>query len=378
MTRKLSNTQVEVPDGLINFGVGHPGGSVLPLEMMRQAAEHRLTQGDSLLLNYGPEQGDGPFLETLATFLTQGYGFPVDPLSLMVTGGASQALNMLCTFFTQPGDTIFIEEPTYFVAPRIFSDHQLNIVPLPTDEDGLVIAALEEMLTTHRPRFIYTIPVYQNPTGITLSPARRQRLVELSLEHDFLIVADEVYQLLSYNDVPPRPLAVMIESNTILSVCSFSKILAPGLRLGWIQAGPKLLDRLVELNFIYSGGAINQFTAHLVRSALELGLQQTYLAELRATYQERSRVLCQALRQQLGGLVKFRDPAGGFFVWIELPPDSDTKTLMPAAISNNVSFQPGINFSSQQGLHNFIRLCFTRYESADLIEGVRRLAEVLQ
>jgi len=376
MTRKLFSTQIEVPAGMINFGVGQPGPAVLPMAVMRQAAQHRLSQDDSLLLNYGPEQGDGPFLQSMATFLGNCYGIPVDPLSLMTTGGASQALNMICAFFTQPGDTIFVEEPTYFIAPLIFRDHGLNLIAVPTDENGLIVEALEELLKHHRPRFVYTIPTYQNPTGVTLSLERRQRLVELSLVHDFLVVADEVYHLLNFGDAPPQPLAAMIENDTVLSVGSFSKILAPGLRLGWIQAGPKLIDRLTTIQFVFSGGALNQFTSHLVRSALELGLQQQHLAYLKTIYAERCAALCAAIREHLGDIVRFHDPDGGFFVWLELPAEIDAKALMAQAADEQVSFQPGVNFSSHHHLHNFMRLCFAYYENDDLEEGVRRLAKI--
>ncbi|MEM7534676.1 MAG: PLP-dependent aminotransferase family protein [Chloroflexota bacterium] len=377
MKRKLYTTQIEVPKGRIDFGVGHPGWSVLPLDIIRQASEHRLSQGDALMLNYGPEQGDGSFLEALAAFLTPHYGFDVDPLSLMVTGGASQALDMVCTFFMQPGDTIFVEEPTYFVAPLIFRDHQLNIVTVPMDEDGMNMDALEALLAEHQPKFVYTIPAYQNPTGITLTAERRQRLVTLSVAHDFLIVADEVYQMLNYTDTPPPPFAAMIDAGTVISVGSFSKILGPGMRLGWIQAGEQLLDRMVDIKFIFSGGAVSQFTAHIVRSALELGLQEQYLQELKQVYTERSHTLATAVQQRLGDIATFRPPAGGFFMWVELPTDIDTSTLKTLAADHDVGFQAGVNFSSDGALRNCMRLCFTRYPNDELTEGVSRLAQVL-
>lgn len=374
MTRKLYTTQIEIPDGMINFGVGQPGHSVLPLELMRQASEHRMGLGDSLMLNYGPEQGDGPFLEALAAFLSTSYGKKVDPLSLMVTCGASHALDIICTFFTEPGDTVFVAEPTYFIAPLIFQDYGLDIVTIPIDEDGLIIEALAEKLTEHKPRFVYTIPVFQNPTSVTLSPTRRRQLVELSERHDFYIVADEVYQLLNYSEEPPLPFAITFESERIFSVGSFSKILAPGLRLGWIQAAPELMDKLVNLQFIYSGGSVNQYTSHIVRSALELGLQQAYLANLRSVYRNRIDIVAQALKQHLGDMVQFRKPEGGFFMWLEFPPHVDTAALLPHAEARHVSFQPGVNFSAIQGMNNFMRLCFAYYDDDLLKEGVRRLA----
>ncbi len=377
MTRKLYTTQFEIPDNMIDLGVGQPGSSILPVALMRQATEHRLSQGDSLMLGYGPEQGDGPFLEALAAFLSDSYGATVDPLSLMVTGGASQALDIICTFFTKPGDTIFVSEPTYFIAPQIFKDYGLNIVSIPIDDEGIIIDALVEKLAKHKPSFVYTIPVFQNPTGVTLSPVRRQQLVELSEQHDFYIVADEVYQLLNYGEKPPQPLATTFDSERIFSIGSFSKILAPGLRLGWLQAAPKLMDSLVEIQFIFSGGSVNQYTSHIICSALELGLQQEHLASLKKTYQARIDVLERTLNQTCGELVQFRRPAGGFFMWLELPPEIDAAELRSLAEAQNVSFQPGVNFSADQGMQNFMRLCFAYYESHQLEEGIQRLATVL-
>ena len=160
------------------------------------------------MLNYGFPQGDGRFRWALADFLSQGYGGEVQPQQLMTTAGASQALDLICTFFARPGDTIFVEEPSYFLALRILQeDHRLNAVPIATDEDGLVPAAVEEALTRHRPVFLYTIPAYQNPTGRTLSRGRRQALLALAEAHDFLIVADEVYHLLDFGTPPPPPFA---------------------------------------------------------------------------------------------------------------------------------------------------------------------------
>lgn len=377
MSRQLTNTQIVVPEKMIHFGIGQPGPSLLPIELMRQASDHCLTRGDTHMLNYGPEQGDGPFLEALAAFLEPTYGFPVAPLSLMVTGGASHALDIISTFFTEPGDTVFVEEPTYFLAHRIFRNYGLNIVSIPVDAEGMVMDALNEKAIEYHPKLVYTIPVYQNPTGITLSPARRQQLLELSHKHDFLILADEVYQLLNYAGEPPSPLASMSETERVISVGSFSKIWGPGLRLGWIQAGPKTMDTLVDIQYIYSGGSLNQYTSHVMRSALELGLQQTHLESAKVAYRERIDVLCQSLQTHLGDLITFRKPDGGFFLWMAFPDDFDVAQLEASASDHDVGFQSGVNFSTHQELNNYMRLCFARYECDDLEEGVRRLAEVV-
>ena len=164
-----------------------------------------------------------------------------------MTAGVSQALDLICTLLTRPGDTIIVEEPSYFLALRIFRDHHLNIVGTPMDENGLVIPELEERVKKYNPKLVYTIPVYHNPTGVTLSADRREDLVRLSAKHDFLIVADEVYQLLAYTDTPPPPMVFFDTAERVISLGSFSKILAPGLRLGWMHASQKASGTFLDV-----------------------------------------------------------------------------------------------------------------------------------
>ncbi|GIK39467.1 MAG: aminotransferase [Chloroflexota bacterium] len=372
----LQTTQLNIPAGMIDFGVGQPSLSLLPQAALKQAAEHRLSQGDTSFLQYGAEQGDGYFRLTLAQFLSRHYGLPVEADHLLITSGASQALDLICTRFTQPGDTIFVEEPTYFLALLIFRDYRLNLVGIPMDDNGLIVEALEEKLAQHRPVFLYTIPAFHNPSAATLSAERRERLLQLSQEHNFLIVADEVYQMLDYTTSPPPPLAAHIDTNQVISLGSFSKITAPGLRLGWVQATPARLDPLLHAGLLESGGGLNPFTSAVVQSLIELGLQDACLAHLKAVYHERSSGLNAALRRQVPTL-SFAEPGGGFFIWLRLPEDWNAQDILLKARRNNVSFQPGIKFSSAQGLQNYLRLSFAYYETDELLEGVSRLAQVM-
>ncbi len=373
----LQTIQINESEHIINLGYGLPGSSLLPLDMMRQAANHRLSQGDTSLLQYGTEQGSGYFRVALADFLSRGYRCPVQMEHLFVTGSISQGLNFICTMFTKPGDIIFVEEPTYFLALRIFADHDLNVVSIPIDEDGLIIEALEEKLAEQQPVFVYTIPTYHNPTGVTLSVSRREKLIELSQTHDFLIVADEVYQLLNYTITPPAPMASYIDSERVISLGTFSKIWAPGLRLGWIQAAPSLLKPLIGSGMLDSGGCLNQFTSGIMRSAIELGLLDQHLTHLRQTYRQRVIALDNAIQEHLSKWVTYTSPLGGFFFWLRLPEEIDSRSLIAKADQYEVNFKHGSSFSSQQGLHNFIRLSFSFYDIETLEEGIRRLKHVL-
>lgn len=375
----IRTSQVDRSSTSINFGVGQPGFDLLPLDLMRRAAAARFAEGDTELLNYGYEQGDGRFRQALAAFLSAEYHTPVGPEQLMITAGASQALSLICTLFTRPGDTVFVEEPSYFLALRIMQeDFRLNAVPVPVDRDGLRMDALQEALTRHRPVFVYSIPSFQNPTGYTLSAQRRERLVALSQQHDFLIVADEVYQSLHYSAEPPQPLAAYANSGRVLSVGSFSKILAPGLRLGWIQAGPGLVERFVTCGLVDSGGGLNHFTSNLVRVALEEGWQSGFLQNLRAVYRRRIDVMDAALHEHVGDRARWQKPAGGYFFWLEMAAEIDTGALLSTAHEAQVGFLPGARCSSVGGLNSHLRLSFAHFDEEAIVEGVARLGRVLR
>ncbi len=374
---KVQTMQVPVDPEVIDLGVGQPHLSLLPLELIRQAAEQCLGQTDREFLQYGAEQGDGYLRLELAKFLSTGYGFAVDPAELFISSGASMGLDLVCTLFTRPGDTVFVEEPSYFLALRIFADHNLRPVAVPVDQEGLVIDAVEEELLKARPAFLYTIPTYQNPSGYTLSQKRRERLVELSNEYDFLIVADEVYHFLSYGSRPPQAFAGYTAHGNVISLGSFSKILAPGLRLGWVQTEAERVNRFVTCGLLDSGGGLNPFTSAIVRGVLESGGLQRNIEKLCSVYDSRLQVLGQALERYLPG-VSYSRPQGGYFFWARLPEGRDASELMGAAMRHKVSFRPGVRFSSREGLHSWMRLCFAFYEPDRLEQGVMRLRDALQ
>ena len=375
---KILTAQLDLPPDVIDFGAGQPSLHLLPLAWLREAAASRLGDNDAAYLAYGAMPGDGYFRQVLADYLGGHYQVPVDFENLFVTGGASQGLDLICTLFSRPGDTIFVEEPSYFLALRIFADHGLNIVSLPMDAQGLIIEAIEQKLSQHTPAFLYTIPTFHNPSSVTLSAERRNRLVQLSRQHDLVIVADEVYHLLSYAADPPPPLASQIDRGPVISLGSFSKIMAPGLRLGWIQAGTKLINRFAGCGLVDSGGSLNHFTSGVMRSAIELGLLEKQLANLKSVYSRRKLALSNALRELLPDSVRFIEPDGGFFIWLEFADRIDTVKMLAAARQHNVGFLPGKEFSGQNGLKNYARLSFAYFDVPELEEGARRLAKVIR
>ncbi|WP_309673427.1 PLP-dependent aminotransferase family protein [Gemmatimonas sp.] len=361
---------------IIDFGKGQPSLSLLPVAAWRTATGDCLARGDAGLLQYGADEGDVGFRDSLAQFLSRRYAMPVTATELVVSAGASQALDLVCTRFTRPGDTIFVEEPTYFLALDIFRDHGLRVVGIPIDEDGIRVDALQDALVHHRPALLYTIPSFQNPSGTTMSAARREQLMAVSRTHDLLIVADEVYQLLEFDTAPPSPLATYAHSARVLSLGSFSKICAPGLRLGWMQGAPGVLHTLTQSGVVQSGGGLNPFVSGAMCRMIDLGLADTVLDALRGVYAERSAVLCRAMRELLPA-VTFVEPTGGYFVWAQLPAAQSAAELLPMAKAGGVAFHPGARFSRGDGFAQQMRLSFAYYDVPELEEGVRRLAQVL-
>ncbi len=375
MTKLITFDQVSA-DGTINFSIGQPSADLLPLDIIQSASDHFFKHAVPQDINYGPSKGDERFLNTLANFLTERYGKPADVESLFVTCGNSQALDFVCSMFSKPGDTIFVEEPSYFLATQIFRDNHLHIVGIPTDENGLDVDRLEAELKNTKPSLLYTIPVFHNPGGQTLSAERRKRLIELSKQYGFLIVADEVYQMLNYYEQPPDAFGTMIDSDTVLSLGSFSKILAPGMRLGWIQASHQLIDRLSLSGFINSGGSVNQFTSQIVKSAIDLGLLNTHLEKIRNIYRSRLEAMDTALNEIFGDVATWIHPDGGYFFWIKLNDDIDTDKLKQVALEHKTGFQHGGLFSSGGNFKNYLRLSFASYNESDIKEGIARLKPV--
>jgi len=363
---------------VINLGIGQPSDDLLPVSLLRKASGDFLEIAKPGEFNYGETQGDIRFRESLADFLSIEYGVEARPDSLMLTCGNSQALDFICERFTKPGDTVFVEEPSYFLAFQIFRDHGLNIVPVAMDKDGMVIEALEQALKSSVPALLYTIPSFSNPGGQTLSATRRQQLVDLSREHDFVVAADEVYQMLGYFGEVPPALGTMIDRGNVISMGTFSKIMAPGLRLGWIQAPEHLMEIAMGSGWVNSGGSVNHVTSHIVRHAINMGLQASFIGQLRESYRNRVLAMDAALQEHLSAYARWTRPDGGYFFWLELNASVDVAGLRNKALDQGVGFQPGEVFTSTGNFKNYIRLSFAHYREADIHQGVKRLAALLK
>lgn len=361
------------PPGTIDFGIGQPSADLLPVDLVRQASQSFFDNAQPFELNYGTSQGDERFLDSLAAFLSDGYCSTATSDQLFVSGGSSQGLDMVSTVFANPGDIILVEEPSFFMAFQIFRDHGLEIVGIPVDDGGLCVDALRRELKSHQPAFLYTIPSYHNPGGHCTSEARRCQIIELATEYDFLIVADEVYQLLSYYDAPPPAYGTMTASDRVVSVGSFSKILAPAMRLGWIQTSQKLRDRIMATGFINSGGSINHISSHIVRQCIDNGSLALHVEKLRRVYRRRVEAMDDALHEHFSGVAEWTRPDGGYFFWIRFDATIDTAPLRHKARELEVGFEPGAVFSTNGWFNNCLRLCFAHYNEDEIHEGIARM-----
>jgi 2-aminoadipate transaminase len=376
--KKTQITQTNSRPGFIDLGMGNPDQSLLPLQSLRISANAYFSSGDIRSLDYGLEQGDGNFRHALAFFLTKAYDrAAVDPGLLFVTAGASSGLDLICTLFTQPGDVILVEEPSYFLALRIFEDHGLQIISIPTDNDGLCLDILEDKIITAKPKFIYTIPTFHNPSGQTLSLDRREKLIVMAQRYNVFIVADEVYHFLDYHQTAPQPFAASAKNvEQVISINSFSKILAPGLRLGWILAHGRVINKLATCGLLDSGGGMNPFTSALIQGLIESGGLEENILKIKKEYNCRREAMGAALQEFLPQS-EWVPPLGGFFYWVRLP-GVDTTKLRHMAESFKVGIKQGVLFSSQKRMQDYIRLSFSFYDPIKISEGVKRLGKCLE
>lgn len=361
---------------VINFGLGQPSPSLLPLNLIARGA-NQLAGEDPLLLQYGRGSGPRPFLEALAGFLTAGYGSTVTADDLAVTAGTSMALGLVSQILARSGDRVVCGDPTYFLAHGVFASQGLRAVGVPVDDGGLDTDALEALLDSDGPiAFVYCIPSFQNPSGTCLRPERARRLVELAERYDFVIVADEPYLLLPFEAAPPCLMSYDEGRGRVLSLGTFSKILAPGLRLGWIHAHPALIARFLNHGVLRSGGSLNPIVTRIVQTTLEDGSLTENISMLRQVLKNRSIRLSRAL--DAAGL-RHQPPRGGYFTWVDLGMGADSTSLLEhCRTQHGVAFCPGERCAVSEELRRYVRLSFAFYTEEELEEGVDRLVQGLR
>jgi DNA-binding transcriptional MocR family regulator len=376
------DVQLEVPPGIIDFRWGHPPASLLPAASLARAAESALTRKGVAALSYGRVGGPASLIEPLIDWLARND----DPIPtghrLFVTAGISQGLDLLCTLYSAPGDVTLVESPVYHLALKVFRDHGHSLVPVAADADGVQPDVLADALVRvrasgQRPRFIYTVPTYNNPSSATAPHARRTQLVALAEAAGAVILEDDVYRHLWFSTPPPPPLQSYGAPGSVIRLGSFSKILAPGLRLGWLSATPEVVERCNDSGLLDSGGGLSHLTAMMVGEFIAQGLLDPHVAHLRGSYRKRCETLLAALAEHMPPGARWTRPDGGYFVWVTLPDDGDPERIRAHAEATGVAFVPGSRFCCCGGCERNIRLAFSLLDEDELREGARRLGVAL-
>jgi len=381
--RALAVVQFDARPDVVDLGWGHPDPDLLPLEELRSAADEAARRWGPDLYAYGFAQGPGPLITWLSERLREVDGRAPDPASIVVSAGASGALDLLVTLSARPGDVALIESPTYHIAVKLLRDHGLEVVPIKRLADGPDLDALSATLdrlegTGRHAALFYTIPTFHNPTGAVTPLSRRKELVRLAEERGLLVVEDDAYRELFYDEPPPPSLWSLAEPGTVVRVGSFSKTLAPGIRLGYLTGDPALTARLAQSGLLDSGGGIGHVPGLVVAVLAEGGFYARHVDRLRVAYRERRDALVDGLVQGLPAEVEVNTPQGGFFVWLGLPAGYSATRLLEAAQAKGASFMPGNAFSATDGFDANLRLSFSRYGPEQLREAARRIAQALR
>lgn len=371
------------PAGALPFIYGHVDPAFFPVEQLQRAAVEALDRYSQSALNYGASIGCGPLREYLRAKFARDEGLKLDENQLMITGSASGGLDTAVRLFTWPGDTVLVEAPSYHEALAIIRDYPVKLAAVPLDENGLQVEALAERLRQlaqdgERPTLLYTIPTFQNPSGVTLSAVRRLSVLELACEYRLLVVEDDVYRDLYFEQPPPPSLFAMdVEGCEVIRLGSFSKILAPGLRLGWAMGPAGRIQSMVNSGLTTSGGGANPFGAYATAVFCQHGWLEAHIEQLRQNYQERREVLLQALKTHMPANVTWTRPGGGFFVWLTLPEPLTAEQLLHRAHREQITFLTGEPFFAEGGGERHLRLPFSFIQRPELARGVQVLGQLI-
>ncbi len=371
---------------IISFAGGLPAPEVFPVPVIRAAAERVLDEHGHAALQYSTTEGYLPLREMLARHMGR-YGIHVTPANILITSGAQQALDLVGKLLINSGDRILTEEPTYLGALQAFTSYQAQYLPVPIDDDGMRMDKLEDALRAG-PKFMYVLPNFQNPGGVTLSLERRQRLVELAAHHGVPILEDDPYGQLRYEG-EHLPALVKLDAELhgsgnngapfrggVIYLGTMSKILAPGLRLGWIVAPEEIMVRLIQMK---QGADLHtsSFTQMVAYEASRGGFLDQHVRRIRPIYRERRDVMLAALCRHCPPGVRWTRPQGGLFTWMTLPEGQDAQEILAEALKEKVAFVPGTAFYPCGGGERTLRLNFSYCRPEVIERGIARLGRVL-
>jgi len=371
--------------GIISFAGGFPDSALFDVDGIRAASERALTEEPGAALQYGATEGYQPLREQLAGFMASKGVTDVAPSDFLVTTGSQQALDLLGKTMLGPGDKVIVEGPTFLATIQCFRLYGAEVISAPVDDQGVNTEALEKLIAEHKPKMVYLIPTFGNPSGATLTLARRKKVLELAVKYQTLVVEDDPYGDLYFGEAPPPSLLALSSqvpgSRAWLAHCgSLSKVLSPGLRIGWLVAPQALRERAVMCKQ-FSDANTSTFAQATAAQYLKAGHMPATLAQVRKVYAERAQAMGDALRKELGDAITFVAPQGGLFLWVKLTGArgqlQDANVFAQRAIAKGVAFVPGTPFFAQNPDNATLRLSFATADVAKIQEGVARLGQAL-
>ena len=371
--------------GIISFAGGFPDPAMFDVEGIRQASNQALTEEPGAALQYGATEGYYPLREQLAAFMATKGVKNVAPEALIVTTGSQQALDLLGKTMISPGDKVIVEGPTFLATIQCFRLYGAELISAPIDAHGVKTGDLEKLIAEHKPKFVYLIPTFGNPSGALLTLERRQKILELAVKTQTLIVEDDPYGDLYFGEMPPPSLLALSAdvpgSRELLAYCgSLSKVLSPGLRVGWMVAPAALLANAVMCKQ-FSDAHTSTFAQATAAQYLKAGRMPATLDNVRKVYAERAKAMGEALARELGDAIEFTQPEGGLFFWARLTgaggKTKDAGEFAKKAIEQGVAFVPGAPFYASKPDVSAFRLSFATADVAKIEEGVVRLGQAL-
>lgn len=369
---------------VISFAGGLPGADLFPIAEFQAASARVLAERGAEALQYSTTEGERPLREMVARH-TARYGISVKLENVLITSGSQQALDLVGKVFLNPGDHVLVERPTYVGALQAWNAYQAEYLTVRIDEDGMRTDELDTVLRGG-PKFIYALPNFQNPTGVTLSLERRKALIRLADVHGVPILEDDPYGQLRYEGQHLPPLVTLDAeyrglpgagySGNVIYLSTFSKTLAPGLRLGWIVGPPDVIQHLAQAK---QGVDLHtsSFTQLLAFEVARSGFLDLHVRRLRRAYAERRDAMLAAMAKSFPSSVHWTRPQGGLFLWVTMPESVDAAELLKAALAERVAFVPGTAFFPDGSGKNTMRLNFTSRQPAEITEGIARLGRVL-
>lgn len=364
----------ERPD-VISFAGGLPAEELFPVEEMKQAMDETLALRGRAALQYGTTEGFAGLRAWIAERMSR-HGRFVAPEDLIVTSGSQQGLDLVARVLLDPGDKVLVESPTYLAALQVFRAAEARIITVPMDHRGIELAGLERALKRERPKLLYLNPDHQNPTGARLALERREKVIDLCRRYNVALLEDDPYGEICFDGPRHPPLHALDDDGTVIYLSTFSKTLAPGLRLGWMAATPGFLRAIAiakQSSDLHTGTLVQHATAKLLESFDYDG----HLMRIRSVYQRRAQAMEAALKTYLRGEVSWSAPSGGLFLWVKVDADISIDRLFERALEAKVAFVPGEPFFVEPPSRAYMRLNFSHRPELMIAEGIRRLAIAL-